>query len=91
MSPEEAKLLPLLTTWTVEHKIPDDHGIKHYLRVRDYAVMALATIAHLTGVQQLAVLLACLLHDVDDRKLRVHLPSASGDADSIWLPARTWS
>ncbi len=69
MTSVEATLVTLLERWTAKHNIPDDHGMKHYLQVRANALAA-RTLATLTANQRLAVLLACLLHDVDDRKLK---------------------
>lgn len=64
------RVVDALTQWCLLHKIPDDHGLHHYLQVRDHALSA---ISHLSPERQLAVILACLLHDVDDRKLKLLL------------------
>lgn len=67
MSTIEITLISLLKQWCGKNEIPDDHGLKHYIDV--YECAKPATVA-LTPDQRLAVLLACLLHDVDDRKLK---------------------
>jgi uncharacterized protein len=48
-------------------QIPDHHGVKHALAVLDNAAMALDDF-DLSLNDQISVLLAALLHDIDDRK-----------------------
>lgn len=57
-----------LRRWCTEHKLSDDHGFKHFMEVGDHATLASSG---LTDFQTLAVLLAAILHDVDDRKLKI--------------------
>lgn len=58
-----------LQAWCKEQKIPEDHGYEHYMAVYRHALAALSY-EQLTSTQSLAVLLAALLHDVDDRKIK---------------------
>lgn len=48
-------------------QIPDHHGVKHALAVLNNAAMALSDF-DLSLNDQISILLAALLHDVDDRK-----------------------
>ncbi|CAH6418501.1 Hypothetical protein POVN_LOCUS218 [uncultured virus] len=60
-----------VTRWAAKYKIPADHGMSHYARVLGYAKQA--KLAGCTDKQKLAVYLAALLHDVDDRKIKKYL------------------
>jgi HD superfamily phosphodiesterase len=51
-------------------QIPDHHGLKHALAVLDNAAIALRDF-NLSFDEQISVLLAALLHDIDDRKFTV--------------------
>ena len=53
--------------WTQENNIPADHGIVHYIRVMTNARKAGT---HLSSSIRFMIILACLLHDVDDRKIK---------------------
>ena len=56
-----------LQTFCDVHKLPDDHGMSHFLAVFENAKCALE-IEKLSNSQNLCILLASLLHDVDDKK-----------------------
>ncbi len=59
-----------LQKWVSEQGIPEDHGFEHYKRVYEHALRAIAVdFPHLSAEHSLAVLVAALLHDVNDRKL----------------------
>ena len=53
--------------WCKEYKIPDDHGFIHALDVMRNASLALQDY-DLEKIEELLVLLAALLHDINDRK-----------------------
>lgn len=54
--------------WCVKYKIPADHGFEHYVAVVEN--FELADTSKQSADDYISNLLACLLHDVDDRKLR---------------------
>lgn len=62
-----SKALKEVENWCSEHKIPDDHGLPHAIIVSQNAHDALADF-NLNNDQQLAVILAALFHDIEDRK-----------------------
>lgn len=61
----------LLWVWCQIHPLPSDHNFEHFLHVFENALKAIA-VHHqkLTHWNRTCILLACLLHDVDDRKLK---------------------
>eukprot|EP01038_Epipyxis_sp_PR26KG_P010454 gene10454-14042_t len=63
-------LKQILLNWTITHKIPSDHGFDHYCKVYDHSVGAiLENEKKLSPHQQYLILVASLLHDVDDHKI----------------------
>jgi uncharacterized protein len=61
------KALKEVEEWCEKYKIPDDHGAAHAIIVVENAKKALGDF-QLTDKQQLAVILAALFHDIEDRK-----------------------
>jgi len=55
-----------LKVFTEERNIPGHHGYEHYITVYDHAVKASV---NLSEENKIEVLIAALLHDVDDEKL----------------------
>lgn len=51
------------------HRIAPDHGFEHAVKVAKLALLGLKDFPGITNAQKLAVLLAALLHDMDDRKI----------------------
>lgn len=62
------KYIDRLKSLLEEHKVCDSHGISHALKVYSHASNAISSIRNLTDDQKMAILLAALLHDADDRK-----------------------
>lgn len=59
--------MDLVAKFCEKHQIPSDHGMDHLMRVRNAALQAVKDF-ELTLSQIRCIELACLLHDVDDRK-----------------------
>lgn len=53
----------------LEHKIAPDHGFEHALHVASLARLGLSDFEDISILQALLVLLASLLHDIDDYKI----------------------
>ena len=53
--------------WCTAHAFPEDHGVEHAKTVANHAIACLHEFS-LSPRETLLVLLACLLHDVDDHK-----------------------
>lgn len=66
-SPLIHKTFEEIKKWDKEHNIPQDHGYDHAIKVFHNAYSALGDF-ELNPTQQLIVLLAALLHDLEDRK-----------------------
>lgn len=64
-------IISCLHLWSLEHKLADDHGFKHYKDVATHAMKAISYCEFDNSNQAFAVFLAALLHDVDDRKLKI--------------------
>ena len=62
------RCIDALQKWCVTNSIPVDHGFDHYKAVYEHAVKALRG-GLLPTETSTAILLATLLHDVDDRKI----------------------
>lgn len=61
--------------WCIDNKIPDDHGFSHYQEVSKHAKAAVKDDTLLKPSEKQAIILAALLHDVDDPKIASFLPS----------------
>lgn len=69
-----------LKTFTEEHKIPHDHGMEHYLTVfNNTNFVSSETRKRISSKRWLAIQLACLLHELDDRKIEELLRSLVGE------------
>lgn len=65
-----ARTEDLVAELFANHQVPDDHGLEHCRLVRQHAELVLEIdFPDLPEEDQSAVLLAALLHEVDDRKL----------------------
>lgn len=65
------KVIDYLKNWCYEMQIPSDHGFDHYIKVYKHGVKALRSTSYSEEVK-ICILLACLLHDVDDKKLFIN-------------------
>lgn len=78
MTAEPVKLLTeAVKKWSIDNKIPDDHGWKHYKEVVKHATRAIHNDDLLTQSQWQAIVLTALLHDVDDPKVTACLPKSA--------------
>ncbi len=64
----ETRVIELVERFYEKHNVEEGHGIGHALKVLEHGVRCLEE-CELTSDQQLAVKLACIQHDNDDRKL----------------------
>ena len=71
----EKIVIERLWKWTKIYKIPEDHGFGHYISV--HIIAASANYTKIEPRTRLLILLAALLHDVDDRKLKKWITSLS--------------
>jgi uncharacterized protein len=62
-----SRAIPEIALWCKEQKIPDHHGATHAFTVVAHACLAVCDFK-LDEWEQISVLLAAALHDVDDRK-----------------------
>ena len=73
-----SKCLDELRQWTSNLKLPTDHNFSHFVKVFQHALLAIQEVHikfRLTGDQLTSILLAALLHDGDDVKLKKELPA----------------
>lgn len=59
--------------------VPADHGLDHFYAVHRHAMRC--DMGRCSEDEKLAIVLAALLHDVDDRKIRKYFAAAAADAD----------
>ncbi len=68
--------------WCEKHKIPEDHALAHALNVLYNAMSAIDDFPNLKALEVLIIMLAALLHDIDDRK---YTPSKNYDGARMIL------
>lgn len=72
-----------LRQFFIRYNIPDHHGWNHAISVMTHALHAVEELVHHLDWQQIdCILLAALLHDVDDRKL---FPNSAGNCANARL------
>ena len=68
------EVIKLVEVWCSLHKIHEDHGLWHFINVTNHAIKALNR-ENLSIFNGTSIVLAALLHDVDDRKIKVECPN----------------
>ena len=62
----------VLRNWCLRYDLPSDHGYDHFIAVFLHAHNAIREESQLSSHERTCILLAALLHDVDDRKIRAY-------------------
>jgi HD superfamily phosphodiesterase len=84
-----SKCIEVLRNWCNEHATHTDHGFHHFMEVFQHALKAVServVRVQCTPFEVTAILLAALLHDVDDRKVvKPHTKTSYSNARTLLM------